>query len=158
MSSRDHRVTLRHIEEYALRAQEICSGKTLDILIADWQATLALERALEILGEATKRLPDDLRQHYPQVEWKAVAGMRDRLIHGYDSIDYGILWKTVHERLPALLTTVEQMLRDLDGDPRFRLIPRRSIQVKRRIARAPGCISMILFKVSIIRTRIDTFV
>lgn len=115
MSKRDHRVTLRQIEEYASHAQEICAGKTLQEVLSDWQATLALERALEILGEAVKRLPDDLRGRYPQVEWKAVAGMRDRLSHGYDAIDYEILWKTVHERLPTLLSTVEQMLQDLEG-------------------------------------------
>lgn len=115
MSSRDHRVTLKQIEEYAHHAQEICAGKTLQELLADWQATLALERALEVLGEAAKRLPDELRDQYPQVAWKAVAGMRDRLSHGYDDIDYEILWKAVHEQLPTLLATVAQMLRDHDG-------------------------------------------
>ena len=114
MSSRDHRVTLKQIEEYACHAQEICAGKTLRELLADWQATLALERALQVLGKAAKRLPDELREGYPQVEWKAVAGMRDRLSHGYDAIDYEILWKAVHEQLPTLLTTVGQMLRDHD--------------------------------------------
>ncbi|HIL10727.1 MAG TPA: DUF86 domain-containing protein [Candidatus Latescibacteria bacterium] len=113
MSSHDHGVTLRQIGEYAGRAQEICAGKTLDGLISDWQATLALERALEILGEAVKRLPDDLRTRYPQVEWRAIAGMRDRLSHGYDAINHEILWKAVHERLPTLQAIVEQMLRDL---------------------------------------------
>ena len=66
--------------------------------MSDWQATLALERALEILGEAVKRLPNDLRNRYTQVEWRAIAGMRDRLIHGYDSIKREILWNAVHER------------------------------------------------------------
>jgi uncharacterized protein with HEPN domain len=107
-------VTLRQIEEYARRSQEICAGKTLEELLANWQATLALERALEILGEAVKRLPDELRRCYPQVEWRAIAGMRDRLSHGYDAIDYEILWKAVQEQLPDLLATVEQMLRDVD--------------------------------------------
>jgi hypothetical protein len=67
-------VTLRQIEEYTGRAQEICADKTLDALVSDWQATLALERALEILGEAVKRLPDDLRDRYTQVEWRAITG------------------------------------------------------------------------------------
>lgn len=116
MSRYDHRVTLRQIEEYARRSQEICTGRSLKELLADWQATLALERALEILGEAVRRLPDDLRNSYPQVEWRAVAGMRDRLTHGYDAIDHDIIWRTVHERLPVLLTTVAQMLRDLGSD------------------------------------------
>ena len=66
MSKHDHRVTLRQIEEYARHAQEICAGRSLTELLADWQATLALERALQVLGEAAKRLPDDLRERYPQ--------------------------------------------------------------------------------------------
>lgn len=114
MSKRDHRVTLQQIAEYARRAQQICTGKTLETLLADWQAILALERALEILGEAAKRLPGELCTRYPQVDWKAIAGMRDRLSHGYDSVDYGILWKAVQDRVPTLLTTVEQMLQDLE--------------------------------------------
>ena len=66
MSSHDHGVTLRQIGEYAGKAKEICADKTLDSLISDWQATLALERALEILGEAVKRLPDNLRTRFPR--------------------------------------------------------------------------------------------
>jgi len=74
---------------------------------------LALERALEILGEAVKRLPAELRVAYPAVPWRLVAGVRDRLSHGYDEIDYEILWNAVHEDLPDLLKTVDQMIREL---------------------------------------------
>ena len=116
MSKHDYRVTLRQIEEYASRAQEICAGKTLDELVGDWQATLALERALEILGEAVKRLPNDLRNRYAQVEWRAIAGMRDRLIHGYDAIKHEILWNAVYDQLPILQATIQQILDDLASD------------------------------------------
>ena len=70
---------------------------------------------MEVLGEAVKRLPPDLCQRHPAVPWKLVAGMRDRLSHGYDGIDYAILWDTVRDDLPGLLATVEQMLQDLDS-------------------------------------------
>ena len=90
-------------------------GKTLDELVSDWMALLALERVLEILGEAVKRLPDDLRNRYPEIEWRAIAGMRDRLSHGYDAINHEILWNAVHERLPTLQTTVQQMLAELEN-------------------------------------------
>jgi len=62
-----------------------------------------------------KRLPEDLRQKYPHVDWKAIAGMRDHLTHGYDGIDYEVLWNAVHQRVPGLLATVDQMLGDLES-------------------------------------------
>ena len=59
-------------------------------------------RALEIIGEASKRLPDDLRVRYPKIPWKGMAGMRDRIIHGYDNVDYQIVWEVVKRELPPL--------------------------------------------------------
>ena len=84
MSEHNPRVTLNQILDAARRAQSICSGKTLDRLIEDWQATAALERFIEILGEAVKRLPLEMRERYPDVPWKDIAGTRDHLSHGYE--------------------------------------------------------------------------
>ena len=117
MSKHDPKVTLRQIADYARDAQAICAGKTLPALLADRQAVLAFERALEVLGEAVKRLPPDLRDRYPAVPWKLVAGMRDRLSHGYDEVRHEVLWNAVQQDVPVLLTTVEQMLRDLESNP-----------------------------------------
>jgi len=91
MSRHDPKVTLRQIVDYARRAQELCAGNTLPEIIGDWQKRLAFERLMEVLGEAVKRLPPDLCQRYPAVPWKLLAGMRDRVSHGYDAIDYQIL-------------------------------------------------------------------
>jgi uncharacterized protein with HEPN domain len=113
MSKRDARATLRQIADHARHAQELCADKTLAELLADWKSVLAFERALEILGEAVKRLPTELCEAYPAVPWRLVAGMRDRLSHGYDEIDYEILWNAVHEDLPNLLENVDQMIREL---------------------------------------------
>jgi uncharacterized protein with HEPN domain len=87
----------------------------LPAILTDWHKRLALERVLEILGEAVKRLPTDLRQNYPGAPWKLIAGMRDRVSHGYDGIDYSILWDTVRDDLPAVRATVGQMLKDLES-------------------------------------------
>ena len=114
MSRRDTHATLRQIADTARHAQELCADKTLKELLSDWKSVLAFERSLEILGEAVKRLPADLCEAYPAVPWRLVAGMRDRLIHGYDEIDYEILWNAVHEDLPNLLKTVNQMIRELN--------------------------------------------
>lgn len=82
-------------------------------LVADWRTALAFERIMEVLGEAVKRLPADLRARYPAVPWKLVIGMRDRVSHGYDAVDYQTLWDTVHQDFPTLVATVEQMLAEI---------------------------------------------
>ena len=114
MSAYDPRVTLRQIQDAARRLQTICADKTLEGLLADWQATAALERFIEITGAGVKRLPMDLRMRYPSVPWKEIAGTRDHLSHGYDDVDYQVLWDAVQKDVPELLATVEKMLKDLD--------------------------------------------
>jgi len=114
MSKHDPRVTLLQIQEAACHLQSICAGKTLDELLADWQATAALERLIEIVGEGVKRLPMDLRSRHPAVPWKEITGTRDRLSHGYDDVHYQVLWDSVQVDVPVLLATIEQMLKDLD--------------------------------------------
>ena len=113
MSAHNPRVTLLQIQEAAQRLQIICQGHTLPSLLADWQATAALERYFEILGEAVKRLPTALRDAHPKIPWKEIAGTRDHLIHGYDDIEHQVLWNAVHSDLPDLLKTVESMLREM---------------------------------------------
>jgi uncharacterized protein with HEPN domain len=75
-----------------------------------------LERFIEIIGAAVKRLPTELRDRYPNVPWKEIAGTRDHLSHGYDDVDYQVLWEAVQNDVPALLATVRQMLDDLPPD------------------------------------------
>ena len=106
---------MRQMRDAALRAREICDGKTLDSLLKDWQATAALERFIEIVGEGVKRLPVELRERYPAVPWKDIAGTRDHLSHGYDDVDYQVLWDAVKDDVPVLLATIQQMLKDLAG-------------------------------------------
>jgi uncharacterized protein with HEPN domain len=70
----------------------------------------AFARSLEIIGEAVKQLPDDVTQRYGHLEWRAMAGMRDRLIHSYFGIDYDIVWDVVSNKIPALQQAVTHIL------------------------------------------------
>ena len=114
MSRHDPQATLRQIQDAGRRLQAICADKTREKLLADWQATAARERFIEIMGEGVKRLPMELRSRYPSVPWKEIAGTRDHLSHGYDDVDYQVLWDAVQKDVPALLATVEQMLREIE--------------------------------------------
>jgi len=69
-------------------------------------------RALEIIDEAAKRLSDELRQRYPAIPWKSMAGMRDRIIHGYDVVDLQIVWAVVISDIPHLKPKIEQVIKD----------------------------------------------
>jgi|ERR1039458_1982804 uncharacterized protein with HEPN domain len=89
MSRHDPKVTLRQVADHARRAQELCTQNTLPGMLTDWQKRAAFERIMEVLGEAVKRLPPELTARYPAVDWRGIAGMRDRVSHGYDAIDYG---------------------------------------------------------------------
>ena len=71
----------------------------------------AFVRSLEIIGEAVKQLPDEVKRRYSHMEWRAMAGMRDRLIHGYFGVDYDIVWDAVTTKIPALQQAVEHILR-----------------------------------------------
>jgi len=82
-------------------------------LLEDWQATAALERFIEIIGEGVKRLPNELRDRHPAVPWKEIAGTRDHLSHGYDDVDYQVLWDAAQKDLPVLLATIEKILTEL---------------------------------------------
>jgi uncharacterized protein with HEPN domain len=70
----------------------------------------AFVRSLEIIGEAAKQVPDSVRQRAPQVDWRAIGGMRDRLIHSYFGVDYDIVWDVVTNKAPTLEREVRRLL------------------------------------------------
>jgi uncharacterized protein with HEPN domain len=75
--------------------------------LTDLKTQAAILHELLVLGEAAKRLSAGFRDEHADVPWKAIAGTRDRLLHGYDDVDLELVWKTVDEDLPALVTRLE---------------------------------------------------
>lgn len=101
---------LRQMLDHAREAVAMAAGKMRKDLDTDRKLNLALVRLLEIVGEAASRTPAAERSQYPQVPWGQIVGLRNRLIHGYDSVDFDILWKIITEDLPPLIVALEQIV------------------------------------------------
>jgi uncharacterized protein with HEPN domain len=71
-------------------------------------------RAIEVIGEAVKNIPDDVKKRYPDIPWRNIAGMRDKLIHGYFGVDLKRVWKTITKEIPPLKPIFEKMLTDFE--------------------------------------------
>ena len=83
---------------------------TFEQFMVDGTHQRAFVRSLEIIGEAVKKVPEEFRAQYPAVEWRAIAGMRDRLIHDYLGVDYELVWDVVQKRVPELHRQVLSIL------------------------------------------------
>lgn len=110
MSWRDPEIPLRQILSHAIEAVQIVDGRTRADLDRDRMLNLALSRLLEIIGEAANRVPDEIQAKYPDLPWLQMIGARNRLIHGYDSVDFDILWNIVAKDLPELIVKLEAIL------------------------------------------------
>lgn len=101
---------LRHILIEADYLVERSAQLTSDSFRTDATVQRAFVRSLEIIGEASKKVPADFRARHPQVEWRAMTGMRDRLIHDYFGVDYDLVWDVVRNRIPALRRQIAAIL------------------------------------------------
>ena len=110
--SRDYRAFLDDVLVSVARIREYAEGLSREKLESDSRTLDAIVRNLEIIGEAIKKVPQDVRDRYPAVEWKKIGALRDILIHQYFGIDLDIIWDIVSNKLDPLSEQVERILNE----------------------------------------------
>lgn len=110
MSRHDDMVRIRHILDHAREIVEFVQDKNRDDLETDRILGLALVRLLEIVGEAASRVSGEFREQHGEIPWSNIVSLRNRLIHGYDSIDMDILWNILQNDIPALVSCFEKII------------------------------------------------
>lgn len=103
---------LHDIHEAAGRIRKYTAGMSIQEFSSDKKTQDAVIRNFEIIGEATKNLPVDLRDRYPAVEWRQVAGLRDVIAHRYYRVDVDILWEIIQKKIPVLRREIGKILKE----------------------------------------------
>jgi uncharacterized protein with HEPN domain len=103
---------LDDIREAARNIRKYTAGMSYEQFLADRRTRDAVIRNFEVIGEATKNLPDDVKDRYPGVAWKTVAGLRDIVAHGYYRIDYEVIWGIITDRLPGFGRDIAKILKE----------------------------------------------
>ena len=112
MTRHNPMVRVHHMLDHSREAVEMTRGRTRADLDRDRLLNLALVQLVEVIGEAASRLPEEFRSRHPQVPWRQTVGMRNRLIHGYDTVNMDILWTIIQEDLPPLIEQLEAIVRE----------------------------------------------
>ena len=113
MSQRDESVPIRHMLDHAREACGLVADRSRAEIHTDRMLQLALTRLVEIVGEAATRVSPETQKRFPHVPWREAATTRHRITHGYDVVDYDILWDTVQDDFPPLIAALEQALSEL---------------------------------------------
>ena len=107
---RDYKLYLEDILEAFAKIQQYTEGLSIEMLSSDPKTLDAVARNLEVIGEAVKMLPEEIRSRKPDVDWKKIAGLRDILIHRYFGIDLEIIQDIVQNKLPLLKEQLRKLL------------------------------------------------
>ncbi len=110
MSRHEDMVSLRHMRDHAHEAMVLMHGRLQQDLESDRMLELAVVRLLEVVGEAASRVSKKMRDDSDRIPWTQVMGLRNRLIHGYDSVDMDIVWEILHQDIPPLIIELDRLL------------------------------------------------
>lgn len=114
MARHDPLVRVRHMLDHAQEAVDMARDRFRTDLDVDRQLNLSLVRLMEVVGEAASRVPDDFRERCPKIPWQDIADLRNRLIHGYDTINLDILWTIIRKDLPPLIEHLQAIVQEED--------------------------------------------
>lgn len=106
---RNQSLYLRDILAAMGAIEEFVKGMDFEEFSKDDKTSSAVMRKFEIIGEASKKLPEAIKKKYPEVPWKEMAGMRDKLIHFYFGIDYKLVWQTIEQRIPRIKPLLQKI-------------------------------------------------
>ena len=110
---RNHSLYLSDILGAFEAIESFVESQSFEDFKKDDKTSSAVIRKFEIIGEAAKQVPENVKQKYPSIPWKEMAGMRDKLIHFYFGVNYELLWQTINNRVPEIKPVICQILQDL---------------------------------------------
>jgi uncharacterized protein with HEPN domain len=109
MNERDE-LRLRHMRDAAANALHFVERKTLKNIEDDLLLAYGVVHAIQIIGEAASQITPELQEQHPEIEWQGIIGMRHRVVHGYDNVNYEIVWQVLQEKLPSLIRQLDVIL------------------------------------------------
>jgi uncharacterized protein with HEPN domain len=108
---REYEDYLHDMLENAEKALSFVQGMDYDSFCMDDKAVYAVIRAFEIMGEAARQIPENVRQSNPEIQWREIAAMRNKLTHEYFGVHTKVIWRTVQEDLPIIIPLIKKMLK-----------------------------------------------
>jgi len=115
---RNVKLYINDILEYMERAESHINSLSFEEFLKEEKTCDAVIRCIEVIGEATKNIPDEIRNRYPFIPWRDMAGMRDKIIHAYFTVDFETVWLVVKEEIPRLKPMIMKVSEDLEKELR----------------------------------------
>ncbi|MBE0433176.1 DUF86 domain-containing protein [candidate division WOR-3 bacterium] len=111
---RDYKLLIEDILDSMNKIESFIGAMSFDEFMKDEKTKSAVVREIEVIGEATKNIPETIRKRYGNLPWVDMARTRDKIIHFYFGVDYDIVWRVMKERLPELKTSFEKILKEME--------------------------------------------